>query len=121
MFQNNQRQFYSELNQKGEGCDYDQPDAEESKKFWVDIWSQLVDHNRDSKWLKDLQSEVNGAKHEKVDITKGSLKKIFGRMPHWQSPSPDLVQGFRLKNFSSLHGRVRSQLKECLDGGFVPS
>ena len=27
MFQNNQRQFYRELNQKGEGCDHDQPDA----------------------------------------------------------------------------------------------
>ena len=26
MFQNNQRQFYRELNQKG-GCDHDQPDA----------------------------------------------------------------------------------------------
>ena len=28
---------------------------------------------------------------------------------------------FWLKNFSSLHGRVRSQLKECLDSGFVSS
>ena len=31
MFQNNQRQFYWELNQEGERCDND---AEESKKFW---------------------------------------------------------------------------------------
>ena len=31
-----------------------------------------------------------------------------------------LSPGFWLKNFSSLHGRVRSQLKECLDSGFVP-
>ena len=33
----------------------------------------------------------------------------------------DLVQGFWLKNFSSLHERFRLQLKECLDSGFVPS
>ena len=26
-----------------------------------------------------------------------------------------------MKNFSSLHKRVRLQLKECLDSGFVPS
>ena len=38
-----------------------------------------------------------------------------------KSPGPDLVQGFCLKNFSSLHERVRLQLKECLDSGFVPS
>ena len=32
MFQNNQRQFYRELNQEGERCDDDQIDAEEWKK-----------------------------------------------------------------------------------------
>ena len=42
-------------------------------------------------------------------------------MPNLKSPGPDLVQGFWLKQFSSLHGRVRSQLKECLDSSFVPS
>ena len=42
-------------------------------------------------------------------------------MPNWKSPSPDLVQGFCLKNYSSLHEKVRLQLKECLDSGFVPS
>ena len=42
-------------------------------------------------------------------------------MPNWKSPVPDLVQGFWLKNFSGLHERVRLQLKEYLDSGFVPS
>ena len=42
-------------------------------------------------------------------------------MPNWKSPGPDLIQGFWLKNFSSLHEKVRLQLKECLDSGFVPS
>ena len=42
-------------------------------------------------------------------------------MPNWKSPGPDLVQGFQLKNFSSLHERVKLQLKEWLDSGFVPS
>ena len=40
MFHNNQRQFYRELNQEGERCDDDPPDAEESKKFWGNIWSE---------------------------------------------------------------------------------
>ena len=42
-------------------------------------------------------------------------------MPNWKSTGPDLVQGFWSKSFSSLHERVRLQLKECLDSGFVPS
>ena len=67
-----------------------------------------------------MQSEANVKKQEQIDITTASLKKILGRMPNWKSLGPDLVQGFWLKNFSSLHERVRLQLKECLDSGFVP-
>ena len=92
-----------------------------NRKSFGKTWSGLVDHNRDAKWLKYLQSKVNVTKQEKADITKESLKKILGRMPNWKLPGLGLVQGFWLKNFSGLHGRVRSQLKECLDRGFVPS
>ena len=121
LFGNNQRQFYRELDQEEERCDDDLPVAEESKQFWGNIWSKSADHKKDAKWLQDLRSEVNVKKQDKIDITTGSLKKRIGRMPNWKSPGPDLVQGFWLKNFSSLHERVRLQLKECLDSGFVPS
>ena len=120
-FGNNPRQFYRELYQEEERCDDDQPVAEESKQFWGNIWSQSADHKKDAKWLQDLRSEVKVKKHEKIDITTGSLKKILDRIPNWKSPGTDLFQGFWLKNFSSLHERVRLQLKEWLDSGFVPS
>ena len=77
---------------------------------------QSADHKKDAKWLQDMRSEVNVKKQEKLDTTTGSLKKILGRMPNWKSPDPDLVQGFWSKTFSSLHERVRLQLKECLVG-----
>ena len=60
-------------------------------------------------------------KQEKIHITTGSLKKILGRIPNSKSPGPDLAQGFWLKNFSSLHKRVRLLQLKCLDSGFVPS
>ena len=71
--------------------------------------------------VKRLPSEVNVKKQEKIVIATVSSKKILDRMPNWKSPGPDLVQGFWLKSSSSLHERVRLQLKECLDSGFVPS
>ena len=111
LFENNQRQFYRELNQEEERCDDDQPVAEESKQFWGNIWCQSADHKKDAKWLQDLRSEVNIKKQEKIDITTGSLKKILGRMSNWKSPDLDLVKGFWLKNISSLHERVRLQPK----------
>ena len=49
---------------------------------------------------------------ERVDLDKAEC--------NWKSPGPDLIQWLTgLKDFSSLHGRVRSQLKECLGSGFV--
>ena len=66
------------MDQKGERCDDDQPDVEESKKFLEDTWSEPVGHNRDAKWLKDRQSEVSVTIQGKVHITKESLKKILG-------------------------------------------
>ena len=119
LFENNQRQFYRVLDQEEERCDHDQPVAEESKQFWGNIWSQSADHKKDKNCLQDLRSEVNVKKQEKIDITTGSLKKILGRMSNWTSSGQELVQGFCLKNFSSLHRTVRLQLKECLDSGFV--
>ena len=95
--------------------------TEESKQVWGNIWSQSAGHKKDAKWLQDLRSEVNVKKQENIDITTGSLKKIVGRMPNWKSPGSDIVQRFSLKNISSLHERVRLQLKECLDSIFVHS
>ena len=71
--------------------------------------------------MKHLQNEVSVTKQEKVDTTKESLKNILGRMPNWKWAGPDLIQGFSLMKFNSLHGRVRSKLKECLDIGFLSS
>ena len=99
--------IYRELDQEEESCDDDQPVAEESKRLGGNIWSKSADHKKDAKWLQDLRTEVNVKKQEKIDITTESLKKILGRMPNWKLPGPDLVQGFWLKNFSSLHERVR--------------
>ena len=68
-----------------------------------------------------MRGEVNVKKQEKMDITTESLKKILGRMPNWKSPGPDLVLGFWLNKFSSLHERVRLQLKQCLVSESVSS
>ena len=95
--------------------------AEESKQFWGNIWSQSADHKKDTKWLQDSRSDVDVKKQETIDINTASFKKILKRMPNCKSPGPDLARGFWLTNFSSLHERVRLQLKECLDSGFVPS
>ena len=82
LYENNQRQFYREIDQQEERWDDNQPVAEESKQFWGNIQSQSADHKKDVKWLQDLWSEVRVKKQERIDITTGSLKKILGKMPN---------------------------------------
>ena len=65
--------------------------AEELKQFLGNISSQSADHKNDAKWLTDLRSEVNVKKHEKIDITIGSLEKILSRMPNWKSPGQGVL------------------------------
>ena len=71
--------------------------AERSKQFWGNIWSQSEDHKKDAKWLKDLRSEVNVKKQEKIDITTGNLKKILGRMPNWNYHY--LLREFKIRGY----------------------
>ena len=54
LFENNQRQFYRELDQEKERGDDGQPVAEELKQFWGNIWNQSADYKKDAKWLQDL-------------------------------------------------------------------
>ena len=54
LFENNQRQFYSELDQEEERWDNDQPVTEILNQFWANIWSQSADHKKDAKWLQEL-------------------------------------------------------------------
>ena len=41
----------------------DVPNAEESKRFWGDIWSVEKEYNREAEWLKDIKIEPENDKH----------------------------------------------------------
>ena len=49
LFEDNQRQFYRKLDHEEERCDDGEPVAEESKRFWGNIWSHSADHKKDVK------------------------------------------------------------------------
>ena len=68
LFENNQRQFYRELDQQEERSDDDQPVAEESKQFWESISSQSADHKQDAKWLQDQQYVMEDLPNSKSDL-----------------------------------------------------
>ena len=78
------------------------PNAEESKRFWGDIWSVKKGHNREAEWLKDLKNELENEEHlqESVVISVEKVMRQCKKMPNWKGPGKDGVQGYWIKNLS---------------------
>ena len=54
MFKNNESRFYQKLNNDdGQNNENAIPDADESKRFWSDIWGKEVKHNGKAEWLNN--------------------------------------------------------------------
>ena len=120
-FKNNQGRFYQNLNSGGQFDKSDVPGAEEAKKFWQGIWEEEKVHNKDAKWFMKFKEELHGKeKQAKIIITKDKMMKSLRKMSNWKSPGPDNVQGFWLKNFTTMHDRLLNNLTQCIEEGNVP-
>ena len=103
MFYIDQKKIYTELNNGGKKSS-DVPDAENSRRFWSDIWSTNKQHNKEAQLLKEMQNENRiETQQEAVEI---SLKKVTNqckKIPNWKAPRKDGVQRYWIKSLSSLH------------------
>ena len=121
LFRNNQKQLYKELSGDAKSVTDEPPDAAESRKFWSEIWSVDVEHERDASWLRQIKTDLEGVERMTdivVDIE--DVKKGIRRMLNWKTPGPDMVRGFWFKKFHSLHVVLTSALKDCVEHGGVP-
>ena len=50
----------------------ERPDAEESKQFWSNTWSNEKEHERSAEWLRELRAEKDNIKQN--DINKTTTK-----------------------------------------------
>ena len=78
----------------------------------------MCEHNRETEWLKDLKNErVNDERpKERVSISVEKIMKQCRKIPNSEAPGRDGVQGYWIKNLSSLHERVSSQMNRILTG-----
>ena len=92
------------------------PDPKGSAEFWRKLWSEPVEHNRDSEWLKKVKEKLRDTKQEKVIITVKELKWAIARMSSWKAAGPDHVQGFWFtKAIIGLHSKLKRHLQECVN------
>ena len=120
LFSNNQSMLYKELNGQL-NQDQESPDSKESTTFWSSIWSESKTHNKEAGWLeiiKDKLSKIN--RQEDITINLDNIKGRINKLSSWKAPGPDNVQGYWIKNFTSLHQVTKTCLQKCLDDGNVP-
>ena len=121
LFVIDQKKVYQEL----DGQTWDNtiiPDAQESCKFWSDIWDQPVVHNEKAEWIKEVKIKYSTIqKQEQMYIDVSKIKQQLRKTANWKAPGPDGVHGYWLKEFTKMHGRIARHLDDVLQSGVVPA
>ena len=115
MFAVDRKKVLNELNGEARGQNVF-PSAEESRKFWSEIWGIRKEHNRQAEWLNELKRRQNNVRMEEAEITTETVKSQSRKILNWKTPGRDGVQGYWIKNLTSMHERIAIQLNEIVCG-----
>jgi len=112
LFSSNQHRFYQQLNHQTTCTS--PPPKKETLQFWSDLWSVPKNFNSNASWISSMAAPSNAMSFECValDVFHHVLKKI----PNWKSPGLDLIHGFWIKKFSSLHSYLFYYFNNLLSG-----
>ena len=81
LFESNQKRLFNEL----EGAQRESviPDAEESRRFWSDIWDQAVTHRESTDWLRKVENELGELTvQDDIHIEIKKVRKQIRKMPN---------------------------------------
>ena len=114
MFNIDQKRMYKEFNRE---VYYKRviPHAEESRRFWKEIWDNTKEHNKEAKWLKDLKRCERDVKQDNVVITVEMVRTQCRKIPNWKAPGLDGVQGYSIKELDALHECIAKQMDDMLN------
>ena len=77
------------------------------KSSAVNCGTNLFLYRKDAEWLKKAELELgNVTIHDDVEITKEDVIIQLRKMPNWNAPRFDRIQGFWLKKFTDQHQRL---------------
>ena len=57
---------------------------------------------------------------DNMEISAVRLRKVLNKLSTWKAAGPDGLQGYWVKNFTSLHSRIVYQLKDVMNSGAPP-
>ena len=72
-------------------------------------------HRENTNWLRRMENELGELKvQDNIHIEIKIARKQVRKMPNWNSPGLDSVQGYWIKNLSNLHNSKSLKLNKCL-------
>ena len=84
LFPCDQKTLYEELGGKRRETS-DPPQADDVRKFWSEVWDELVQYKEDGEWLVKVEKELEVVKiQNKVVIAKEDVIKQVRKMPNWK-------------------------------------
>ena len=93
LFSTNQKTLYKQFSGKKIDSS-EEPNKDEVKQFWSDIWSKEGNFNDEANWVGDFQKYVEELEVEQMeDITISSEDVItrIRKMANWKAPGPDSI------------------------------
>ena len=100
----------------------EEQDPKGSTEFWSTLWSEPVEHNRDSEWLKKVKVKLRDTpRQENVIIIAKELRRVIEGMFNWKEAGLDHVQGFFVQGRTSTHHERQRDSCRKLQTNFLPS
>ena len=118
MFSTNQKGVYQSL--EGGRTETIPPDPIQATEFWSGIWGNAVQHNENAEWIKNIDDKVQARKQVNIMIDENDVKEKVKTIPNWKAPGPDGIQGYWIKNLTSIHEKLARILNSCILNGNVP-
>ena len=83
------------------------PHAEQSIKFWSELWDHPVYHDRNPHRIITIEKVLECvAQQGNINIIKEDVSIRLTKMPNWKAPDPDGLHRFWLKKLTSLHQAI---------------
>ena len=76
----------------------------------------MVERSEERERERERERVNDERRHKKVSISVEKIRKQYRKVSNWKVPGRDGVQGYWVKNLSSLHERVSSQINRILMG-----
>ena len=62
----------------------ERPNAQVSKQFWINIWDNEKEHERNAEWLRGLRAEKD-IKQNDINITTEMIKEQATKILNWKN------------------------------------